>query len=115
MMSAETANMMYARILRETGQDLVLRRTGVADLPLKGCMSEQAIDKNLAPEVASGKLIQTSYDVIVGSSEITAASWPLPIRKGDKLLSGSKVYTVEKAEDVTIGNQIVRFNLVVKG
>jgi len=115
MMSAETANAMYTRILAETGQDLVLRRTGVTDLPFKGCMSEQAIDKNLAPEVASGMLIQTNYDVIMGSSEVTAAAWPLPIKKGDKVLSGSKVYTVEKAEDVTIGNQIVRFNLVVKG
>lgn len=108
-MNLAQINAAYARSLAFCGESIVLQRAGASDLTVKG------IVRGFTERELVGELRQTDKRVSLGNAEIAAASWPAPIVKGDKVVIASKTYTVFSAEQVRVGSDVVRHNLVVRG
>jgi hypothetical protein len=106
-----TANTVveYTRVMNLRGETMTLKRTGQADLSIKGFM------RTLSADELVGELIQGDRKIITGSSELDGVTWPVPIRKGDKIVARGHTYTVQSADGVAVGSRVVRYNLLVRG
>lgn len=109
MMTAETAKSLYERFFSSGGSSMTLRRAGQSDISFFGFVS------NLSPNALVGELQQGDVSITVPGETLTASSWTLPVRKGDKLVFDGKTYTVQSCEDFFISNELIRSNLIVRG
>ncbi len=109
MMSAESANKLCLSIISKAGSAMTLKRTGISDLTFLGFIQPK-VSSELKDEITQDERV-----ICMGSSELTAASWPVPIRKGDKVVHNSKTWHVEDIEEIFIAGQLVRCNLRVRG
>lgn len=101
--------------IQRYGQDVTLRRvTGTTsqtftDVPVR------AFIRNFLPNELVGGITQGDRLAIIANVEIAAASWPGPPRKGDQIIAGSKVSTVQAVEPVRTEGIIIRHNLTIRG
>jgi hypothetical protein len=109
MMSAAAANKLCLSIISKAGSAMTLKRTGATDLSFLGFVQPRATSE------LKDEITQDERMISMGSSELTAASWPVPIRKGDKVAHNSKTWHVEDIEEIFIAGQLVRCNLRVRG
>jgi hypothetical protein len=99
--------------LVEAGQQLTLRRIGSpnVDVALSGRL--QTFD----PKEIGGGIVQGDRKLIIGNFSILEAGWPGPPQRGDQILfaGGTKTATVMGVDTITVGTEIVRHNLQVRG
>lgn len=99
-------------VLRE-GQPLTLRRVATGQTAIDVAVT--GVLRDFQPHELVGNIIQGDRRVILTNDEISAAGWPLPIRKGDQVLDGTKVYTVQGCSTAQRQGSIARHDLVVRG
>lgn len=104
------------RALARAGEDVVLRRnTGTPTVPVNTDVTcRAAVRSPTAQELVAG-YTQTDSVVILSPSEATAASWPLPVRKGDRVLIQGRFRAVESVNPIFVAGELVRINLRVLG
>lgn len=120
MNGSDTPAGMIARLndaLARRGDDVTLRRltlaAGGVQIPFDAGV--RAHVRPLKAEELVGAIDQTWSRVILSPTQINAAQWPLPIRKGDKIVQGTKVRNVEFVKAINVQNVTVRFELMVGG
>jgi hypothetical protein len=97
------------------GEDVVLRRylgplrTNASDVTCRATVREFTANE-LVDTIAQGDRL-----AILSPTEATAATWPLPPRKGDKLVIGGRELNIEHPDNITMGGTLVRMNLRVRG
>jgi len=104
-----TIDSNYKRVLDKRGTTMVLKRSGTSNLTLKGYL------RTASPNVLVGELSQSTREVVFGTTELDNAAWPVPIRKGDKVVIFSKTYTIQHVEEVSVADDVVRYNIFVRG
>lgn len=117
--------------LVENGQDVTLRRvfgTGASAETVDVTVRANVRHLN-QPEELIGGLTQDDLKLIMSTTQIFAADWPgqgsegtgvhhidrrIP-RKNDKLIVNGRIYRVEYVNQIKIGDQVVRLEVVTKG
>ncbi|RWF66846.1 hypothetical protein [Mesorhizobium sp.] len=103
--------------LARHGTDAKLRRLTLGPNSLQipfDCDVKASVLPLKADELV-GSIDQAWSRVIISPTLISAAQWPLPIKKGDKIVQNGKVRNVEFVKPIMIQNIAVRFELLVGG
>ncbi len=103
--------------LARRGEDVKLRRLTLGPNSLQipfDCDVRASILPLEAKELVGG-IDQTWSRVILSPTQINAAQWPLPIRKGDKIVQGGKARNVEFVKAKNMAGTLVRIELMVGG
>lgn len=109
-MNASTAT---AAMLARYGETVVLRRpSGVAQFIDVSCVAR--VDQ-FQPHEITGGVVQGDRKVILSNREIEANAWPGPPRRGDQIIIAGRTTTVQGVETVSVGGQVVRHNVQVRG
>lgn len=100
--------------VRDWGETITLRRvTGTAlialDVDVRACV------RGYAPAELVANIKQGDSKVIVSPTEMKRAQWTWPPRVGDRAVIGGKVRAVEEANPITMGGELVRIELRVRG
>ncbi|MGE4043583.1 MAG: hypothetical protein AB7F35_01925 [Acetobacteraceae bacterium] len=102
-----------ATMLARHGETVVLRRpTGqgqFVDVPCAARVNQ------FQPHEITGGVMQGDREVILSNREIEAGAWPGPPRRGDQIVIAGRTTTVQGVETVSVGGQVVRHNLQVRG
>jgi hypothetical protein len=102
-----------ASMLARYGETVVLRRpTGQAQFIDVSCAAR--VDQFQPHEIAGG-VVQGDRKVTLSNREIEAEAWPGPPRRGDQIVVAGRTTTVQGVETITVGGQIVRHNVQVRG
>jgi hypothetical protein len=102
-----------AAMLTRYGETVPLRwPTGQAQLIDVSCAAR--VDQ-FQPHEITGGVMQGDRNVILFSREIEAEAWPGPARRGDQIIIAGRTTTVRGVETVSVGSQIVRHNVQVRG
>jgi len=96
------------------GQAMVLRRrigttNAFTDVSVKG------VPRAYQPNELLGGLQQGDQRVVISSKEIRAAGWPAPPQAGDLVVWNSSTRTVRGARHIKIGEEILGYDLWVRG
>lgn len=97
------------RLIHRAGTHLVLSRP--ADPP---------VVVNIIGKVRSYTAQELADGIDQGDRRLTISpldlgSWPAPPKKGDRILLGSKTATVESVELRYLGDELVRYDLQIRG
>ncbi|AMS41162.1 hypothetical protein [Aminobacter aminovorans] len=116
----DTPEGMIARLdasLARRGEDVKLRRLtlGPNAVQIPFDADVRASIRPMRPEELVGHIDQTWSRVILSPTDVNRAQWPLPIRKGDKIVQGSTPRNVEFVKAITVQNTLVRIELTVGG
>lgn len=105
------------RALAAGGTPVTLRRvSGTDPQTFTDCACPAKVAGGAAPAaLPGGELAQAEIRVILSPSALAAAGWPVPIRRGDKVLIAGRARQVEAAEAVELAGAVVRWNLRVAG
>lgn len=101
--------------LAEVGQDVVLRRylgpgvTNPVDVTCRARITDYTT------QTLAGNIAQGDRRAIISPTEATAASWPLPVRVGDKLVINGREFNIEGRNSFAPQNVVVRIELQVRG
>ena len=102
-----------ATMLARYGETVSLRRpTGQAQFTDVSCAAR--VDQ-FQPHEITGGVMQGDRKVILSNREINAAAWPGPPRRGDQIIIAGRTTTVQGVETVSVGSQVVRHNVQVRG
>lgn len=96
--------------LLDTGITVTLRRPGS---PSPTDVTVRAAIRPLRADELVGNVDQTTHKVVLSPTEINADTWPLPVKKGDQIIQGSKVREVHFAGPIYVQDTLVRINLRV--
>ena len=117
-----TVASVQAAITRE-GQLLTLKRIRAGNTPITVVV--RGLVRGYAPHELVGNINQGDRRVIIGNAEISAAIWPGPPAKGDKLLLGEEGYsisgyapeqcTVQAVNTILLRGAIAKHILTVRG
>jgi len=100
-MSPESAIAALDRAVHVSGEQIRLRRTtGTQQIPL---------------DVDCRACAQGDLKVILSPTEMKNAQWTWPPRVNDKCIIGGKQFTVFGTDNLSIGGQLVRIELQVRG
>jgi len=96
------------------GQSMMLRRrvgttNAFTDVSVKG------VARAYQPNELLGGLQQGDQRVVISSKEIRDAGWPAPPASGDLLVWNSSTRTVRGARHIKIGEEILGYDLWVRG
>jgi hypothetical protein len=95
--------------LAKHGEDISVRR-GATTVAVRARVIP------VRPEQLAGIVDETFCNVILSPTQLNAASWVFPIKKGDQVVEASgKVRTVEFPKHKRVGNTLVRIELLVGG
>lgn len=101
--------------IQHYGQDVTLRRvTGTTSQTYTDVAVRAFVRKFAANELVGG-ITQGDRLAIIANIEIATASWPGPPRKGDQIIAGGKVSTVQAVEPVRVEGVVIRHNLTIRG
>lgn len=105
--------------LEEGGNTVTLRRLtlgpGGTQIPFDAEGLPASV-RPLKPEELVGGIDQTWSKVVLSPTGINAAQWPLPIRKGDKIVETSgKIRNIEFPGHISVQDVLVRIELMVGG
>jgi hypothetical protein len=102
-----------AAMLARYGETVLLRRpTGQAQFIDVSCAAR--VDQFQQHEITGG-VMQGDRKVILSNQEIEAETWPGPPRRGDQIVIGGRTTTAQGVETISVGGQIVRHNVQVRG
>lgn len=114
--------------LAETGQTITLRRLtlGPNGVQIPFSVDCAAAVRGYAPNELVNGITQQDSKVILSPTEITRAGWPGPAMvpttldrrvplKNDKVIIDGRVRNVEAAIGVSVGSELVRLEIQVKG
>ncbi|TGT72911.1 hypothetical protein EN802_13615 [bacterium M00.F.Ca.ET.159.01.1.1] len=91
------------------GEDAVLKR-GAASVPVRVSI------RPVKAEQLAGIVDETFNNVVLSPTQLNAASWTFPVKKGDKFVEASgKERNVEFPKHIRVGNTLVRIELLVGG
>lgn len=62
-----------------------------------------------------GEVAQTETHVSFSPTQAVAASWPLPVQDGDKLVIEALERNIDEVHPIFVANTLVRINCVVRG
>lgn len=97
------------------GEDVVLRRYLGPLLANPVDVTCRATVRGYTAAELVGGIAEGDRLAILSPTEATAASWPLPPRRGDKLVIGGRETNIEHPDNITMGGALVRMNLRVRG
>ena len=97
------------RALARAGEIVVLRRTGLADLPVR------AFVRGYKASELIGGIVQGDRTVIIGNTEIAAAAWPGPPVKPDYVMIAGKSSVVQSCDVRRVAGVIVCHIIQVRG
>lgn len=116
--SAEARIARLDAALARRGEDIIIRRVTLGpnstQIPfnVEGVRARvKALDAN---ELVNG-VDQTWSRVILSPTQLTAAHFPLPIRKGDKAVIGGAERNIEFPKPFVVDDVLVRIELMVAG
>ena len=113
-MSPESAIAALDRAVHVSGEQIRLRRTtGTQQIPLD--VDCHACVRGYAPDELLGTIAQGDRKVILSPTEMKNAQWTWPPRVNDKCIIGGKQFTVFGTDNLSIGGQLVRIELQVRG
>jgi hypothetical protein len=120
MSLADTPAGMIARLdesLERRGQDAKLRRLtrGPNDTQIPFDCAVRVSLKPMAPDALVGDIDQTMSTAVLSPTPVTRAQWPLPVRKGDKLVVDGRERDVMFVKPFVVGGTLVRIELMVAG
>ena len=99
--------------LLKYGEAVVLRRptgNGIwAECPVFARVDQ------FQPHELVGGILQGDRKVIMSSIELAAQGWPSDPRRGDQVMIGGKTTTVQAVDTVTLGSEVQRHNIQVRG
>lgn len=98
-------------MLTSRGRSVTLRRVGSPNTDV-ACMAMIA-QKDDVPE--SGGVSQYRRQITISNSEIAAASWPGPPRKGDQVIADGKTMTVQAVLVQKVGTETIMHRLETLG
>ncbi|MER9306785.1 hypothetical protein [Mesorhizobium sp. M0496] len=103
--------------LLDAGEDAVLRRLtlGPNSIQIPFDVDVRASIRPLKAEELVGNIDQTWSRLVLSPTDINRAQWPLPIRKGDKIVQAGKVRNVEFVKAIRVQDTLVRVELLVGG
>lgn len=101
------------RAITREGQALTLRRIATGVAPVAVVVT--GVVRDYKPAELGGNLIQGDRHVVIGNTEIAAADWPGPPRKGDQILDGSQVLTIQAVSTLTHRGAIARHDITARG
>jgi hypothetical protein len=69
-----------------------------------------------APQELTDVIVQGDRKVILLADDLAAAAWPVP-KKGDRILIGSKMTTIQTVDDMTrrINGVVIAYEIQVRG
>lgn len=100
--------------LERKGRNLTLRRR-VGTTSAFTDVSPKGYDRGFRAQELLGGIIQGDREVVIGNTEIAAASWPVPVRKGDVVVMDGVTATVQGARAMYDGTEIAAHILWVRG
>jgi hypothetical protein len=104
--------------LSDAGQTVTLRRLALGPGGLQIPFDIEDVPASirpLRPEELIGTLDQTASRVIISPTVIAARQFPLPVKKGDKIVTNGKVRNIEFPGPIYVQDVLVRLNLTVAG
>lgn len=104
-MTPASTSAFYRRI----GDPMTLRRLPSTDVACYGKISEMERPSE------TDQTGQRSYACRIAAAELTAASWPVPPRNGDRVIAGGVTYSVQSAMPAKAAGQTVAWALIVRG
>lgn len=107
-----TVAQVQAEITRN-GHDVTLQRVVTGQAPVAVTVRAVVRGYDTSDLVPGG--VQGDRLFIIGNAEISAASWPLPIRKGDRIVSPDGTFTVQGCNTVRLGTAIAKHEIVGRG
>jgi hypothetical protein len=107
---------LNARLL-EWGETVTLRRyTAPTGNPRpKTEVAARGIVRVRTTPTLVGEVSQVETHVTLSPTEATVASWPLPVRTGDKIVIQSIERNIDEVHPILVADTLVRINLVVRG
>ncbi|TGP22297.1 MULTISPECIES: hypothetical protein [unclassified Mesorhizobium] len=95
--------------LQKHGEDATLKRGATS-------VAVRASVRPIRPEQLAGDIDETFNNVILSPTQLNAAAWTFPVKKGDKFVEASgKERNVEFPKHIRVGNTLVRIELLVGG
>lgn len=103
--------------LGRRGQNIVLRRLtlGPASQQVAFEATIRANVRPVKPEALVGNIDQRQHKIILSPTSLTAAQFPMPLRKGDKAVIDGGVKDVEFVKPIRVNDVLVRVELTVAG
>lgn len=98
-------------MLSTRGQSVTLRRVGSPSVDV-ACM---AMITHEDDAVGTGGISQYRRQITISNSEIAAATWPGPPRKGDQVIADGKTMTVQAVLVQKVGTQTIMHRLETLG
>lgn len=103
------------RALSRAGETITLRRPlGTSPITYRD-VQVRAHVRGFNTEDLTGAITQVDSKVIMSPSEITAANWPGPPKKGDKVIIDGRTRNVEAVFPIYASNELVRIEMRVRG
>jgi hypothetical protein len=99
------------------GETVVLRRyTAPTGSPRpKVDVSAKGFVRAVGNPALVGEVNQVETHVTLSPTEATVASWPLPVRTGDKIVIQSIERNIDEVHPILVADTLVRINLVLRG
>jgi hypothetical protein len=115
-MTPTEAREMYAREIREHGEEVTIRRVGSPNID----RTVSARIMGFTPEELLAGIDQGEVKVIMLAEDVEAQGFPVPFKTGgsDKVVrAGGKVLNIEDVDDATrrVGGVPIAYELRVKG
>ncbi len=101
------------RQIQRTGQPLTLRRIATGTAPVS--VSLTGLVRGYQAHELLGGIVQGDRRVTIANTEIAAAAWPGPPRKGDQVLIAGATFTVQSVATEYLGATIARHDMQVRG
>jgi hypothetical protein len=104
-------------LLEEAGETITLRRLslGPSGVMIPFDCEVRASIRPVRSEELVSTMDQSWSRVVTSPTMIDAAQWPLPVKKGDKIVHQGKVRNVEFPQPIYVQGTLVRIVLLVAG
>ena len=102
------------RLLLAKGRPAVLARPSGPSVTLLAFVREDG-RQELGTSAMAGQMLAGDERCEIGVSEITAAGWPGPPRKPDRLTIDGRTLVIQAARPVCDGSEVVGYTCFVRG
>lgn len=96
------------------GEDVTVQRI-VTGGTVGASVTCRAMVRALRAEELVGSLTQNDTRLILSPTAFTAATWPLPVRKPDRVVLADRTATVEFPKHIRMAGVLVRIEILVRG
>jgi hypothetical protein len=113
-MTPQQAISQLDRQIQKHGQTILLRRIVPNASSIE--VTIKALVRGYRSDELTGGIIQGDSQVAVSPSSLVGTRWPADgLKRGDKVVVSGRLRNVETAVPISIGDELVRTNLQVRG